>query len=199
MAKKVNIADTLIAEELGESTPELPDDMAPWMRRTILVVDGFSSFVGYIVCFLVLPLIAAMSIEIFMRYFFLQPTVWAYDLSRMMYGAMFMLGAGYALMKGVHIRADFLYRLWPARVQAGVDLGLYLVLYFPSLIVFLWYSLDFAQTAWMRGERGMDTAWMPYLAPVKTALAAGIALLLIQGISEVLKCWYALRKGRWPA
>lgn len=199
MAKKVNIADTLLADERGESTQGLPGDMAPWMRRTILVVDGFSSWVGTIVCFLTLPLIAAMSIEIFMRYFFLQPTVWAYDLSRMMYGAMFMLGAGYALMKGVHIRADFLYRLWPVRVQAGVDLGLYLVLYFPSLIVFLWYSLDFAQTAWVRAERGMDTAWMPYLAPVKTALAAGIAMLLIQGISEVLKCWYALRKGRWPA
>jgi TRAP-type mannitol/chloroaromatic compound transport system permease small subunit len=199
VAKKVNIADTLIDEERGESTQGLPADMAQWMRRTILVVDGLSSWVGYIVCLLVLPLIAAMSIEIFMRYFFLQPTVWAYDLSRMMYGAMFMLGAGYALMKGVHIRADFLYRLWPVRMQAGVDLGLYLVLYFPSLIVFLWYSLDFAQTAWVRGERGMDTAWMPYLAPVKTALAAGIALLLIQGISEVLKCWYALRQGRWPA
>lgn len=199
MAKKVNIADTLIAEELGEQTQGLPGDMAPWMRRTILAVDGFSSWVGYVVCFLTLPLIAAMSFEIFMRYFFLQPTAWAYDLSRMMYGAMFMLGAGYALMKGVHIRADFLYRLWPVRVQAGVDLGLYLVLYFPSLIVFLWYSLDFAQTAWVRGERGMDTAWMPYLAPVKTALAAGIAMLLIQGISEVLKCWYALRQGRWPA
>lgn len=199
MVKKVNIADTLIAEQRGESTQGLPNDMPQWMRRTILVVDGFSWWIGHIVCLLLLPLIAAMVIEIFMRYFFLQPTVWAFDLSRMLYGAMFMLGAGYALLKGVHIRADFLYRLWPVRVQAIVDLGLYLVLYFPSMIVFLWYASGFAQTALLRAERGMDTAWMPYLGPIKSALAVGVLLLLIQGISEVLKCWYAIRKNRWPA
>jgi TRAP-type mannitol/chloroaromatic compound transport system permease small subunit len=199
VAKKVNIADTLIAEERGESIQGLPEDMPRWMSRIIRVVDGFSYWFGHIICFMLLPLIAAMVIEIFMRYFFHRPTVWAYDLSRMLYGAMFMLGAGYALMKGVHIRADFIYRTWPTRVQASVDLFLYLVLYFPSLIVFLWYALDFAQTAWLRAERGMDTAWMPYLGPVKTTLAAGIVMLLIQGVSEVLKCWYAIRKGTWPA
>jgi TRAP-type mannitol/chloroaromatic compound transport system permease small subunit len=199
MAKNINIADTLIAEQRGESFQGPPEDMPRWMRCIILVVDRFSYWVGHLVCFMLLPLIAAMVIEIFMRYFFLQPTVWAYDLSRMLYGAMFMLGAGFALLKGVHIRADFIYRTWPVRVQASADLFLYLVLYFPSLIVFLWYALDFAQTAWLRSERGMDTAWMPYLGPVKTALAAGIALLLIQGVSEVLKCWYAIAKGRWPS
>ena len=199
MVKKVNIADTIIAEQRGDSTQGLPNDMPRWMRRIILAVDGFSWWVGHIVCFMILPLIAAMVIEIFMRYFFLQPTVWAFDLSRMLYGAMFMLGAGYALLKGVHIRADFLYRLWPVRVQASVDLGLYLVLYFPSMIVFLWYAFSFAERAIIRAERGMDTAWMPYLGPIKAALAVGVALLLIQGISEVLKCWYAIRKNRWPA
>jgi TRAP-type mannitol/chloroaromatic compound transport system permease small subunit len=198
LAKNVNIADTLIAEERGESIHGLPHDMPQWMRRIIRVVDGFSYWSGRILCFLVLPLIASMVIEIFMRYLFLRPTAWAFDLSRMLCGAIFMLGAGYALLKGVHIRADFLYRTWPVRAQASIDLVLYLVLYFPSLIVFFWYALDFAQTSWVRAERGMDTAWMPYLGPVKTALAAGVAMLLIQGISEVLKCWYAISRGRWP-
>jgi TRAP-type mannitol/chloroaromatic compound transport system permease small subunit len=199
VSKKVNVADTLIAEQRGESDGGMPDDMPRWMRRIIHVIDRFSYWFGHILCFIVLPLIAAMVFEIFMRYVYVRPTVWAYDVSRMLYGATFILGAGYALFKGVHIRADFLYRLWPARVQATVDLVLYLILYFPSLVVFFLYSFEYSQTAWLRGERGMDTAWMPYLAPIKTALPVGIAMLLIQGISEVLKCWYTIRKGRWPA
>ena len=53
-----------------------------------------------------------MVYEVFARYYFTAPTVWAYDMSRMIYGAMFVLGAAYALSKGVHIRSDFLYRSW---------------------------------------------------------------------------------------
>jgi TRAP-type mannitol/chloroaromatic compound transport system permease small subunit len=199
VVKKVNIADTIIAEQRGESTQGLPNDMPQWMRRIIHAVDGFSWWIGHIVCFMILPLIAAMVIEIFMRYFFLRPTVWAFDLSRMMYGAMFMLGAGYALLKGVHIRADFLYRLWPVRVQASVDLGLYLVLYFPSMIVFLWYAFGFAETAIVRSERGMDTAWMPYLGPIKSALAVGHRAAADPGHLRGAQMLVCDTRNRWPA
>jgi TRAP-type mannitol/chloroaromatic compound transport system permease small subunit len=195
---KSSIVDDVIAERRGERGAPMPDDMPRWMALTIRAVDGFTWWCGHAICFLTLPLIAAMVVEIFMRYLFVAPTVWAFDVSRMLYGAMFMLGAAYALLKGAHIRADFLYRGWSHRAQASVDLGLYLVFYFPRLIVFFWFSFEFAQASWMRGERGMDTAWMPPLGPIKTAIPVGIALLLVQGISEVLKCWYAVTRGRWP-
>jgi len=95
-----------------------------------------------------------MVFEVVARYAFIAPTMWAYDISRMLAGALFMLGAGYALSKGVHIRADFIYRTWSVKTQGKVDLFLYVFFYFPGLFVFLWMSTDFAYLSWIRGERG---------------------------------------------
>src|SRR3990172_11767535 len=89
---------------------QLPPDMPRWMARTITAIDTLSLWTGKLVAWLILPLIFAMVYEIVARYYFLPPTISPYDLSRMVYGAHFMLGAAYALSKGVHIRSDFLYR-----------------------------------------------------------------------------------------
>ncbi|HCS69264.1 MAG TPA: TRAP transporter permease DctQ [Rhodospirillaceae bacterium] len=190
-------ADELIAERRS-GDGNMPDDMAPWMASTITGIDRFSKWTGYVICWLVIPLFLAMVYEIFMRYVFVAPTLWAYDISRFLYGGMFMLGAGYALSKGVHIRADFIYRNWEPRNQGRVDLFLYIVFYFPGLVAFLITAMDFAWKAWERGEKGMDTAWMPHVGPIKTALPLGVAFLLIQGVSEVLKSYYAAKNNRWP-
>ena len=109
-----------------------------------------------------------------------------------------MLGAGYALSKGVHIRADFLYRNFKVKTQGTVDFWLYLLFYFPGLLVFLYMTIGFVQESIMRGEKGMDATWMPYMSPIKTCLLVGIVFLLIQGVSEILKSFYAATKGRWP-
>ncbi len=194
----LEVADELIAERRSGTPGQLPDDMPRWMAGAITWIDWFSLWVGRIVCWLTVPLFVAMVYEVVARYAFVAPTMWAYDISRMLYGALFMLGAGYALSKGVHIRADFLYRNWSPRTQGIVDSGLYLVFYFPGLFVFLWMATDFAYLSWFRGERGMDTAWMPHMGPIKTVLPIGIVLLLIQGVSETLKSIYAATRGRWP-
>jgi TRAP-type mannitol/chloroaromatic compound transport system permease small subunit len=195
---ELDITDELIAERRAGAPGELPDDMAPWMASIITVIDTMSLWVGHVVCWLTIPMLFAMVYEVFMRYVFVAPTMWAYDISRMLYGAMFMLGAGYALSRGVHIRADFIYRNWSEKTQGRVDLLLYLMFYFPGLLVFLWMATDYASTAWIRGEKGMDTAWMPHMGPIKTALPVGVALLIIQGVSETMKSYYAATKGRWP-
>jgi TRAP-type mannitol/chloroaromatic compound transport system permease small subunit len=191
------IVDELIAERRADDA-KLPEDMAPWMAATITWIDRFSLWTGRTVCWLTVPLFSAMVYEIFVRYAFTAPTMWAYDISRMLYGALFMLGAGYGLSKGVHIRADFIYRNWSAKAQGMVDGILYVLFYFPGLIVFLWMSTEFAYESWIRAERGMDTAWMPYVSPIKTVLPIGVLFLLIQGVSELLKCIYAAKNGRWP-
>ena len=192
------LTDELIAERRTGEPGQLPDDMARWMANLITWIDWLSLWTGRIVCWLTIPLIGAMVYEIFMRYAFTAPTMWAYDISRMLYGALFMLGAGYGLLRGVHIRADFIYRNWKPKTQAIVDGILYVLFYFPGLIVFAWMATEFAHASWGRFERGMDTAWMPYVFPIKTVLPIGVALLLIQGVSELLKCIYAVTKGRWP-
>ena len=190
--------DELIAEARKSAPGEVPDDMPPAMAFWVSRIDLFSHGVGRVVCWFVLPLFLAMVYEIVVRKVWTAPTLWAYDISRMLYGAMFMLGSAYALMRGIHIRADFLYRNWSVRTQGTVDLVLYLVLYFPGMLFFLYISSEFAWEAWARGERAGDTAWMPYVAPVRTSLPLGVLFLVIQGVSETLKSYYAMTRGRWP-
>ena len=172
--------------------------MPPKMAAAIKAIDAFSAICGQVISWITPIIFLVMVWEIFLRYTFTAPTLWAYDVSRMLYGALFMVGAGYALLRGVHIRADFLYRNWSIRMQGSVDLALYLILYFPGLLLFLWTATEFFFEAVGRGERLDDTAWRPYVAPVRFALWLGVLLLLIQGVSEVLKSYYAATRGKWP-
>ena len=198
MPASTELIDEMIAARRADPGAGLPDDMPPWMSRTIIAIDTFSLWVGRAVSWISIPLMFAMVYEVVARYAFTAPTVWAYDTSRMLYGAMFVLGAAYALSKGVHIRSDFLYRKWAIRTQGRVDTALYLVFYFPAMLIFLWVATQWGWASVVRGERGMDTAWMPLLGPVKACLPVGIVFLLIQGISELLKSVHAARTGRWP-
>ena len=194
---KLDISDEMIAERRGGSS-KMPADMPSWMAKTITSIDKFSKWVGNIVCWILMPLIFAMTYEVIMRKLFLAPTIWAYDISRFLYGALFMLGAAYALSRGVHIRADFLYRNFKVKNQGLIDFWLYILFYFPGLFVFFYMTVGYVEESIRRGERGMDTTWMPYMWPIKTCLLIGIAFLLIQGVSELLKSYWASKKGEWP-
>lgn len=198
MSVERNLTDEMIAGRRPDSHGHLPEDMPRWMSTTIVAIDIFSLWVGRLVAWLCLPLMLLMVYEVLARYLFTAPTVWAYDMSRMLCGAMFVLGAAYALSKGIHIRSDFLYRRWSVRTQGRIDTALYVVCFFPAMIIFLWVSSQWGWASLERGERGTDTAWMPLLGPVKSTLPVGISFLIIQGVSELLKSVHAARKGRWP-
>lgn len=159
-------------------------------------IDAISDWSGRIAGWLVIPLIFVMTWEIAMRYL-VKPTYWAFDLSYMLYGALFMLGAAYTLYRGSHIRTDFLYQKWPVKVQASVDAFCYLFLFFPGIAIFFWLSVDWAILSWQRQERAMASAWMPPLYPLKSVLPVALGLLLLQGASEFLKCVHAIRTGAW--
>ena len=193
----LDLKDELIAErKIGFF--KKPGDMSPMTYKIITNIDKFSLFIGKIVSWIIIPLFCCMVYEVIARKFFLAPTMWAYDMSRFLYGGMFMLGAAYALSRGVHIRADFLYRNFKVKNQGLIDFWLYILFYFPGLTFFLYMTTIFVVESIQRGEKGMDTAWMPYLWPVKSCLWFGIVFLLIQGVSELLKSHYAMRKGKWP-
>ena len=194
---KLDISDEMIAERRGGSG-KMPEDMPTWMAKSIINIDKFSKWIGSMVCWILMPLIFAMTYEVLARKLFLAPTIWAYDISRFLYGALFMLGAGYALSRGVHIREDFLYRNFKIKNQGLIDFWLYLLFYFPGLMVFFYMTFGFVVESIQRGERGMDTTWMPYMWPIKTCLLIGIIFLLIQGFSELLKSYWAAKKGEWP-
>ena len=194
---KLDKSDEMIAER-RQGTGKMPEDMPKWMSSTITSIDKWSKWIGNVVCWITVPLMFAMVYEVLARKLFLAPTMCAYDMSRFFYGALFMLGAGYALSKGVHIRADFLYRNFKVKTQGLIDFWLYLLFYFPGLIAFFYMTSIFVIESIQRGEKGMDTAWMPYMWPIKSCLWFGILFLLIQGISELFKSYYAAKNGKWP-
>jgi len=201
MADEVNpadleITDELIAERRSGAPGETPDDMTPWMRPIIKWIELLNLWVGRFTCLLVLPIIGVMVFEVVSRKLFLAPTDFSFEYSRMLAGAMFMLGAGYALMQGVHIRADFIYRGWERERQVTVDAVLYMLFYFPAMIFFFWISTEYTLKAWATWERSMDTAMMAPLAPARTAMPIAAALLILQGIVELLRSLYDMSPGR---
>lgn len=190
--------DELLAQHHGGPETPLPDDMHPLARKLVWLIDWFSEWQGRIFGLLVAPIILAMVYEVIARKFFIAPTLWAFDISRMLYGTSFMLGAAYVLMKGLHIRADFLYRSFSVKTQARIDLLLYLILFMPGMLFLLWASYEFALKSFFQNERAGDSTWAPIVWPVKFALFGGVFFLVIQGISEILKSWYAATRGIWP-
>jgi TRAP-type mannitol/chloroaromatic compound transport system permease small subunit len=200
------IGDELLAERKGGPDAVLPDDMHPLAKFLIKAIDTLNDWVGRIVALLVVPIIFAMFYEVIARKFFIAPTLWAFDVSRMLYGISFMMGAGYALMRGLHIRADFLYRGFSERTQGRVDLVLYILFFMPSMFLLASAGVDF----WAKSMGGAifssggtwesagDSTWAPYVWPVKMSLAIGVMLLTLQGVSEICKAWYAATRGKWP-
>jgi len=166
------------------------------LERVIRAIDGVSAWSGRTFSWLILPLIFVMTFEVVSRYV-ATPTQWAYDLSYMLYGALFMLGAAYTLYRGAHIRTDFLYQKWSVKTQATVDAICYLFLFFPGIAMFLWLGAEFAWASWLRNERTAGSSWMPIIYPLKAVIPTAAALLLAQGVSEFLKCIYAIRTGEW--
>ena len=168
---------------------------APLHIRTVRVIDKFTDFTGTLVAWLNVPLVAVVSIEVIARYAFNAPTIWSFDLTYMLYGAIFMLGSAYALHKGAHIRTDFFFEKWSIRTRGWIDSVAYLVFFFPSLIIFLAISGHEGWYAFQIGETSEQTPWRPILWPFKMVVPLTCLLLLIQGVSETIKCVYAARTG----
>ena len=163
--------------------------------KTVRAIDKFTDVTGTWVAWLNVPLVAAVSYEVFARYIFHAPTIWSYDITYMLYGTIFMLGAAYALHKGAHIRTDFFFEKWSIRTKGVIDSVAYLVFFFPALLVFLWVSWGEGWYAFSIGEVSEQTPWRPILWPYKMVVPLAVLLLLIQGVSETIKSVWAARTG----
>jgi len=163
--------------------------------KAVSVIDIISIWSGKGVAFLIIPMVGSLVFEVICRYFFNSPTIWASDFSTMLYGGFFMLGAAYTLQRQQHIRTDFLYEKWSIRTKGIVDSILYLALYFPGLVIFMWISWGYAWRSAMLNERIVSSPWMPIIWPLKLTMPIATALLLIQGVSEVIKSLYAAKTG----
>jgi TRAP-type mannitol/chloroaromatic compound transport system permease small subunit len=164
--------------------------------RAIAAIDRFSEWVGAAVAWLTVPLVIAVAWEVTARYVFAAPTVWSFDITYMLYGAMFMLGAAYALRVGAHIRTDFFWERWSWRTRGIIDSVAYLAFFFPGIALFLWVGWHEAWYAYEIGETSEQTPWRPILWPLKATVPLAAALLLVQGVSELAKSLYAAFTGR---
>jgi TRAP-type mannitol/chloroaromatic compound transport system permease small subunit len=168
------------------------------LLKTVKVLDTFSDWSGKLIAWLIIPLVLSGTYEVIARYGFDSPTTWAYDTSYMLYGTLFMLGAGYTLLKGAHIRTDFFYEHWSTRTKGLVDAFCYLFLFFPGMFFFLLAGWDAAAHSWSIRETSEASAWRPYIYPFKTVMPVTAVLVLIQGVSEFLKAAWAAKTGTRP-
>ena len=161
-------------------------------------VDRFSAFIGKAFAWAIVGLTGAICYEVFARYLFRAPTTWAFDVSYMLYGTLFMCAGAYTMSRSGHVRADFLYRMAPPRVQALLDLVLYLLFFFPAMIALVWFGWDFFAQSFHQNERSAFSPVGPYIWPFKFVIPAVGALMILQGVAEVARCVLTLRAGRWP-
>jgi TRAP-type mannitol/chloroaromatic compound transport system permease small subunit len=170
---------------------------SPALLKTTRAIDAFSEWSGKSIAWLILPLVFGLTYEGISRYAFNAPTTWAYDLSYMLYGALFMLGAHYTLLKGAHIRTDMLWEKFSPRKKGLIDAIAYVFFFFPAMILLFYASVDEAWHSFRMGELSEQTAWRPILWPFKAVVPLTSLLLLIQGVSELLKSLYAARTGQF--
>ena len=167
-------------------------------ERLLYFVDGWSAAFGKTYGWAIVVLTFTTSYEVFSRYMFDAPTDWAFDASYMLYGALFMVGGAYALSRNSHVRGDFLYRAWPVRRQAWMDLVLYILFFFPGMLAFIYAGYGFAQLSHRMNEHSSASPNGPIIWPFKWLIVFVGVLMVMQGIVEVIRCIMAIRTGEWP-
>ena len=167
------------------------------MDRLVRIIDSINLWVGKTFAWLFIPLTYALVYEVVATKVFRAPTAWAFDAGYMLYGMIFMMGAAYTLAINGHVRGDIFYRLWPARVQATIALVLYILVFFPAFIALLIAGWSYAYYSFSINEKSLQSPFGPIIWPLKMTIPATALLMLLQGVSQVIKCVRCLQRGSW--
>jgi TRAP-type mannitol/chloroaromatic compound transport system permease small subunit len=168
-------------------------------RQLVRAIDLISYWTGKTSAWLILALTFVVSIEVFKRYILNAPTAWIFDFNSMLYGTLFMMCGAYTLAAGGHVRADFVYSYLRPRAQAGLDLALYLLFFIAGILGLIYAGYDYAALSWRIGEHSTVTAEGPPVYHFKTVIPIAGALVMLQGLAEIVRCIECLRTGAWPA
>ena len=166
--------------------------------KFVYAIEGLSLWVGRAFGWCILILTLSVSYEVFVRYVLNSPTVWAFDMMIQMYGALFLMCGAYALAQDTHVRADVIYRLFPVRVQAGLDFVLYFLFFFPGIFALVYYGYEIASDSWRWKEVSFNSPASIQIYFFKSLIPLSGGLLVIQGIAELVRCVMAMRSGVWP-
>jgi len=169
------------------------------MQKLLLTIDKISTFVGQAFSWLIVSLTFLITYEVFSRYALDAPHAYAFDAMLMMYGTMFMMAGAYTLSKNGHVRGDVLYSFFPPRVQASLDLTLYIVFFLPGVTALCWAGYTYAADSWAILEHSSITSEGPPIYQFKTVIPVAGAFILVQGIVEIIRCVLCLKQGQWPS
>lgn len=169
------------------------------MQKALLFVDKVSTFVGHAFSFFIVALTLHVTWEVFRRYALDSPRAWAFDVMIYFYGTLFMMAGAYTLAKNGHVRGDVLYGYFRPRTQATIDLMLFIVFFIPGVIALTYAGYYYAADSWRIDEHSNVTAGGPPVYPFKTVIPLAGAILLAQGIVEIVRCIICLKQGHWPS
>ena len=168
-------------------------------QRFLRAADNFSTWSGKISAWLIVVLMLVVSVEVFKRYMLNSPTAWIFDLNSMLYGTLFMMCGAYTLAQDGHVRGDFLYSNMKPRTQAGLDLALYILFFIPGILALIYAGYYFAGDSWRINEHSNVTSEGPPVYYFKSVIPIAGALVMFQGVAEIVRCVVCLRTGEWPA
>lgn len=168
------------------------------MQSLLLGVDRLNAFIGKLFAWCIVILMLAICYEVFRRYVLRDPTTWAYDVSLMLYGALFMMAGAYTLSRNGHVRGDFLYRKWRPTTQARIDLVLYFLFYFPGILALIYSGWGYFHLSYMLNEHSSFSPDGPVIWPFKAIIPFVGVMMLLQGVVEVVRCYICMRDGDWP-
>jgi TRAP-type mannitol/chloroaromatic compound transport system permease small subunit len=166
------------------------------MQRYLFFIDRISTWVGKTFAWCIVFLTFVVTYDVVMRKLG-NPTVWAFDMSWMLYGALFLMAGAYTLSRNGHVRGDVLYGFFPPRLQAGLDLVLYFAFFVPGILALAYAGIGYAETSWAQKEASYNSADI-IIYPVKVLIPIAGMLVFLQGIAEIIRCVQCLRTGQWP-
>ena len=168
------------------------------MKNFLFFIDLLSTRVGKAFAWLILLLTFGVSYEVFVRYILRAPTTWAFDVSYISYGAMFLMAGAYTLSRNGHVRADMIYRNWKPRAQASMDLALYIVFFLPAVLAFIYSGWNYAAMSIRFREVSIFSPAGVPVFPLKALIPLTGVFLLLQGIAEIIRCVICIREDQWP-
>jgi TRAP-type mannitol/chloroaromatic compound transport system permease small subunit len=167
------------------------------MEKYIYFFESLSIWIGRAFGWCILVLTLSVTYEVFVRYVLNAPTVWAFDMMVQMYGALFLMAGPYALAQDAHVRGDVIYRLFPFKVQARIDLILYIFFFFPGMLALFYFGYEIASDSWRYKEVSWNSPARIQIYFFKSLIPLAGVLLILQGISECMRCILCIRDGKW--
>ena len=166
------------------------------IQQVLHTADEISTWVGKAAAWLIVALMLLVCAEVFKRYALNAPTAWIYDVNNMLYGTLFMLGGAYTLAHDGHVRGDFFYGNMKPRTQASVDVVMYLLFFIPGIAALTWAGWTYFGDSLAMREQTFNADPIP-LYPFKFVIPLAGAIVLMQGIAEIIRCLVCIRTGEW--